>query len=292
MLAMAAVHWERVVADDFAVPDGRPLAELTAELTRMLGSPDPELRDGVALPVLATWVERGVYDDLLGAVGDGMAAGLAQGLGERDTDSVLRRSFSALVLGVCIDRDSEQHVLPSGTVLGWGDRLMTWWLREQDTRGFVPGRGWAHAIAHGADALAALARSPEFGGPELLVILDVIRERLSIPGTAPLLAGEPDRIAFAAMAVLHRPELDADLAERWLGEVAQSAELAETGDADPYAATVNAEAFLRSLHLQLLLGPEPPPTRADLLLAAGDALRRTNSWMLAARQPEEPVTRQ
>ena len=44
--------------------------------------PRPELRDGIAYPVLATWVDRGVYDDLLVGLGDGMVAGLAVGLGE------------------------------------------------------------------------------------------------------------------------------------------------------------------------------------------------------------------
>ena len=31
----------------------------------MLGSPDPQMRDGLAYPTLATWVDRGVYDDLI-----------------------------------------------------------------------------------------------------------------------------------------------------------------------------------------------------------------------------------
>ena len=42
-------------------------------------------------------------------------------------------------------------------MLEWGDAIATWLLRERDLRGFVPGKGWAHAVAHGADALGALA---------------------------------------------------------------------------------------------------------------------------------------
>ena len=86
---MSAAYWKQVHEDDFAVPTDRPLADLTAELTRLLGDADPQLRDGLALPALATWVERGVYDDLLRGLGDGMAAGLRVGLGERDTDTCL-----------------------------------------------------------------------------------------------------------------------------------------------------------------------------------------------------------
>ena len=48
----------------------------------------------------------------------------------------------------------------------WGDRLATWFLTERDTRGFVPGKGWAHAVAHGADAIGALGESPHLAGAE------------------------------------------------------------------------------------------------------------------------------
>ena len=151
--SVSGSYWKQVLADDMAVPTDRPLGDLTAELTRMLGDPDPVLRDGTAFPTLATWVSRGVYDDLLGGLGDGMAAGLSTGLGETDDDSVFRRSFSALVLGACIARDNQRPLVPGGKILEWGDRLATWLLREEDLRGFVPGKGWAHAVAHGADAL-------------------------------------------------------------------------------------------------------------------------------------------
>ena len=47
----------------------------------MLGSTQPEVRDGTAFPALATWIDRGVYDDLLAGLGDGMVAGLSVGPG-------------------------------------------------------------------------------------------------------------------------------------------------------------------------------------------------------------------
>ena len=144
---MSGSYWKQVHADGLAVPSDRPLDDLTAELTRMLGSPDPAQRDGTAYPTLTTWVERGVYDDLLAGLGDGMAAGLRVGIGESGTDTVFRRSFSALVLAECIARDNGRPLLPGGKILEWGDRLATWLLREKDIRGFVPGKGWAHAVA-------------------------------------------------------------------------------------------------------------------------------------------------
>ena len=175
---MSVSYWKQVVDDDFEVPSDRPLGDLTEELTRMLGSTDPTTRDETAYPALATWTDRGVYDDLLAGLGDGMAAGLTVGLGEKETDSVFRRSFSVLILGECVARDNVAGLVPGAKILEWGDRIATWYLRERDLRGFVPGKGWAHTVAHGADAIGALAESPHFPTNELTVLLDVLADRL------------------------------------------------------------------------------------------------------------------
>ncbi len=278
---MTRAYWSQVKASGLAVPDDRPLAELTTELTTMLGSPDPQLRDGLAYPTLATWIDRGVYDDLIVGLGDGMAAGLTVGLGEQGTDSVFRRSYSVLVLAECIDRDSQESLVPVTKVMEWGDRVASWYLRERDVRGFVPGKGWAHAVAHGADAIGVLARSPHFGRNELTVLLDVIGDRVLAPVETPYLHGEPDRMALATMTVLRRNVVPLSVAEPWVARIAAGAQRSVAPDDDPFLPTTNAEAFLRALHLQLALAPSPPEIRPDLLLAVMAALRSTNPSYLS-----------
>jgi hypothetical protein len=215
MKPMESTFWDRVQQSGHRVPDDRPLAELTSELTTMLGDPDPARRDRIAYTTLAAWVTSGVYDDLLQGLGDGMVSGLVVGLGEDGTDTVFRRSFSALVLGECLARDNAQHLLPPDTVLSWGDRLAGWFLAEQDLRGYVPGKGWARAVAHGADALGALAGSRAMGAPELPVLLDVVAERLLSTSGRPLLYGEGDRLARATMMLLRRDLVGMDVLEDW-----------------------------------------------------------------------------
>lgn len=279
--AMSGAYWQQVHADGLAVPTDRPLDDLTAELTRMLGDPDPAKRDGTAYPTLTTWVDRGVYDDLLAGLGDGMAIGLGIGLGEQGTDTVFRRSFSALVLGECIARDNRRPLLPGGKILEWGDRLSTWLLRERDLRGFVPGKGWAHAVAHGADTLATLAGSPHLATPELTVILDVVADRVLLPVDQLFTSGEPDRLAHATMAVLRRNVVPLRVLEPWIARLAASAcTRASYDERDPYLAGGNAEAFLRALYLQLSLGSQPPQMRSDLLLVVVDALKSSNAAFL------------
>lgn len=280
---MSGAYWRRVQATGLAVPGDRPLDDLTAELTVMLGAADPEVRDGLAYPTLATWVDRGVYDDLLMGLGDGMAAGLAAGLGEQESDTVFRRSFSALVLGECIARDNERPLVPGGKVLEWGDRLATWLLRERDIRGFVPEKGWAHAVAHGADALGTLAQSPHLGKAELTVLLDVIADRLVMQVEQLFTNGEPDRLAAATVHILRRGTVPMTVVEPWINRLAASAGARGSYDGrDPFLVGGNSQAFLRALHLQIALGPRPPENRADLVLLLVESLRATNPQYLAS----------
>ncbi|HYH35067.1 MAG TPA: DUF2785 domain-containing protein [Nocardioides sp.] len=278
---MARTYWKQVLDRGLQVPSDRPLDDLTAELTTMLGSPDPALRDGTAYPALATWIHRGVYDDLLAGLGDGMAAGLTVGLGESGTDTVFRRAFSVLVLATVIERDTAEHLLPADQVLRWGDRIVSWYLRERDLRGYVPGKGWAHAVAHGADAIATLAASRHFTATELTVLLDVLADRMLLEET-PLVAGEPDRVALAVLAVLRRNLVPTKVVEPWIRRLAAHANpYRMRGDRDPYRETNNVQQLLRSLYLQLAVAPDPPADKADLVLVTVEALKATNPFSLS-----------
>jgi len=280
---MASGYWDAVRASGLQVPPDRPLDDLTAELTAMLGSTDPTRRDRTAYEVLAGWISRGVYDELLAGLGDGMVAGLRRGLGEVGTDSVFRRSFSALVLTECLERDNRERLLTAERVLTWGDRLASWFLDERDVRGHVPGKGWAHALAHGADAVGALADSPHLDLAELTVLLDVLAERVLIPPGLPVEAGEADRLAAATLRILQRDVVPLEFFEPWAQRIAEAARPAYADD-NPYPLTLLPQAYLRSLHLQLSLGNKRPRDRADQLLVLVDVLRFCNPVHLAARR--------
>jgi hypothetical protein len=156
---------------------------------------------------------------------------------------------------------------------------MSWYSRERDLRGFVPGKGWAHAVAHGADALGALARSPVLGRLELTVILDVIADRLLTPTDSFFVCGEGDRLAFATMHLLRRDILGIDVLEPWVARLAVGAVGRGSIHRNPYLVSGNVQSYLRSLHLQLALNAASaghPAVRSDLLLVLTDTLRSTN----------------
>ena len=255
-----ARYWERIVATGFAPPLDRSLDELTVELVELLGEPDPHLRDDLAYGVLSRWIEDGLYDDLLTGLGDGMCEGLTVGLGESDTDTVYRRSFSILIVAAALDRDNVVRLLHPTTVMRWGDEGLAWYVKERDLRGWVDERGWAHAVAHGADFIASLAQSRHVDEGGLMVLLDAIADRLVAPTPYHLTQGEDERLAYATMTLLHRNLVDMGLLGPWLERLAESWEV-PSGPVPPSAD--NAIRYVRALHAQLLLGVRGQPGAKD-----------------------------
>ena len=241
------------------------LGEVTAELTASLGSPDPDERDRAALPTLVRWVEHGVYDDLLPGLGDGMVTGLSIGLGETGTQSVLRRAASVQVLTAVLRRDTEERLARTDDILTWGDAVFTWFVRERDLRDRV-GAAQALALAHGADALDALAASPHLDTLGLTVLLDVVGDRLLL---GPERHGREtiDRLARCVVRVVATGRMPLAVVEPWVARLAAPAD-------EPVATSV--QDFLRALHVGLLLGEARPELRSDLLLSMAATLRRTS----------------
>lgn len=305
---MSEAYWQSVMHNGMQVPSDRDLGECTVELVEMLGRPDPRVREDLAYPLLTTWISRGVYDAVLSGLGDGIAPGLRHGLGHDGDVSVMRRSYSALMLAEIIGHDNNEHLMSAASVLDWGDRATAWYVREQDHRGWVPEQGWANAIAHGADLLAALARSRHFARLELTVLLDVIADRVLAPTSYIWRHGEDDRLAFAVMTSLHRNELDPGIVEPWLARLGAGIKPPRTRghlEAEwPSPGVRNTSSFLRALHLQLALGvqgradlradaelfAEEPAHRADLILAVLDQIRAEQPWLYRTTTRARPLT--
>lgn len=276
---MRAAYWDRVAASGFRVPDDAPLDDLTAELTSMLGSPEPRLREEIAAETLRRWVRDGVFDPLMQGFADGIAAGLLPGLGEDGTDTVFRRAQSARLLGECLARNGALALAGPDATLRWGDRLVSWYVRERDLRDHVAGKGRAAALTHGSAAVAALASAPALGELELVAVLDVVGDRVTV--TTPYLWDHrhTDAAAGATMAVLRRGRVEVDIVEGWLGHLVDVA-TATDRHGEAVTAARNTEMFLRALHLQLALAPDSPPARGDLLLVVMAALKHSNAPIL------------
>jgi hypothetical protein len=73
-----------------------------------------------------------------------------------------------------------------------------------DPRGYVPEKGWAHALAHTADLLYVLAENRHLGRENLEQILQRIALKLIGPTDWIYIHGEEDRLARAVIAIYQR----------------------------------------------------------------------------------------
>ena len=211
LTSMTTPDWSALRAAEFALPDGADLPAHVEAAFELLASADPDERDELAYPALATWLETGKLDDALPQIGERAAA--LFGASESHT-----RSFAALVLTEVVLRDAAVRLVSQAHLHAWQSAWAGWYLNEQDLRGWVEGVGWIHALAHGADVAAVLAQHPALGQTDLNTLLDTLNGRICTVTLAPHHA-EDDRIALAAFLVLSRPEVTAADLRGWLASV-------------------------------------------------------------------------
>ncbi|WP_434752239.1 DUF2785 domain-containing protein [Paenibacillus amylolyticus] len=133
--------------------------ELVQEMLHNIGTLDAQLRDELIYTTLSHWIPGSTLttyelEHILTTVLDHKH--LLYQLGEAQADSVFTRSFSMLVIPLLFIRHAESPFLSSGRIHQIKDAVFHNVREERDYRGYDETKGWAHAIAHAADALEDL----------------------------------------------------------------------------------------------------------------------------------------
>ena len=160
-------------------------------------------------------------------------------LNEKEEDAVFKRSFSALVIALFLYKDSERRVLEKNLVTKAISNSLAYLQLEYDYRGYVEGKGWAHAVAHGSDLLAICVQHPLF---------EITHEPLNIlekflHSGYPFIDDEQSRMVPVIEALLEKGMSEIELIE-WL------ATLNDIDMADPiqkYRIQWNVEKFSKEL---------------------------------------------
>ena len=275
---MSQIDWAAVAANEYAVPEELNPVDAIPELLDMLASPDPIVRDEQAYTILAVWVGAGHFDAVLGELGEQTAKLLS-------APDVLTRSFSAVILGEALNRDtilsrqrSQESQLAfrspqqASALAAW----QAWYPHEPDVRSCEDGIGWIHAVAHGADTALALALHPQTDAAQLRLILETLTGRLR---TLPMYLSqtEDNRLTLAMLAAFSRPELPVADIRGWLSDYQTLWTSLQPSLIPPGAAL--AVQTLHSLHTLLHLGatinraPLRPAHPTETLELVQEALR-------------------
>ncbi len=265
---MDKIFWKHIVETDFALPEGYSAAQLTPELSGFLGSTDVEVRDPFGYTILTHWIVRdGHYSpDELRTLRDEWLANLDKSIGEDGTDSVFLRSFSMLMLSIIVYRDNQESFLRPSEIRALVEKTLAYFASEQDVRGFVPGKGWAHSVAHMADALKFMARNPATGANDHRQMLDAIVEKLILPIQYTYVHSEDERLALAVLDIIKRGTLSINDWSNWLEKFTNWRSTWEDGDFVPtiHAPWYNSKNFLRSLYFRLEFTPDLPTPAAEV----------------------------
>jgi Protein of unknown function (DUF2785) len=251
--------WQGIAKNHYAVPSSESANVLANELSSLLASPDPELRDDLAYSILARWIYRDLLSQsTLIALTDLWQANLRDGLGETGTNSVLKRSFSALCLASMARREARTPFMGAERYHQLVADGISYLQAERDLRGYDATLHWIHATAHTADLLTALAGNSQLTGEESAGILHAISARLlSAPDV--FTQGEQDRLAATVVAIARRPDFEAAKFEQWLAAL-------QNEDRDVWVNTTpatlaryqNHTYLLQALFTRLALDPDSP----------------------------------
>ena len=231
------ISWREVIENEGVLPADVSPEDAVAELSEMLRAADPVTRDEVAFTALSRLIPR-LSPPLRRRLGDTMSARF------RDAE-VQARTFAPLVLA-CLIRAGEFD-------LSWLAAFEAWYPCEQDLRGYDPELGWLHAVAHGADLLAAFGSGCPQVKPERMLKLAV--DRLLAKTEYVLRDQEDDRLAYAMALTLTREELTEVTATMWLEPVAADFAQGEPGPVPAHA--TNTMRALRLLYLLVDRGVHP-----------------------------------
>lgn len=292
---MQKSYWQSIIDNDFALPGDKTLRELTPELLVALGSTDPELRDSMAYPILANWIDNGHYSpDQLRQILAQMQKNLSSNLGETSSDSVFLRAFSSLVICEITSYDSQNRFLRNEELQALLEAAIVSLEGEKDLRGHIPTKGWAHAIAHLADLLGLLALHPEIQAADLERILMAIATKLCQPLQHTYIYLEDERLALATIFALRRNLLQTDFLNLWLEQLTSVGEPFENANAITFVSPAevsayhNVQTYLRSLYFQLAFNKEPIVLNTEMLIALETALKvLDHGFYIPEEQPEE-----
>lgn len=226
---------------------------ILTSMVQHIGSTDGELRDRLIytmffrLIIEQKEIEADTLSDLLDTC---LNALLFYKIEERESNSVFTRAFTTLLLALILHRDIEENFLTEEQFKRTTTALIQYLTLEKDTRGYVNGKGWAHSIAHAADAVDELIANPKLNPksfPELfnLIIEQIMRSEI-------LAHDEDERLINPLLRLLERG-MDSEIL---LHQVEQLPHLLEERkqhlDEESYWYVVhNVKTFLKSLYIRL-----------------------------------------
>ncbi|WP_042144460.1 DUF2785 domain-containing protein [Paucisalibacillus sp. EB02] len=226
---------------------------VTKAMLYHIGSTDPELRDHLIYPsflnlMINNYYSRPELNRIMNVCLDDEH--LFYKINESDKDSVFTRAFSSLIIAALLHINRQNTFLANDEIDEIAVRLVDYVKQEEDVRGFVEEKGWAHSIAHIADALDELVKQPQLSNARLKEITLTILDKMYFD-KGYFLFEEDERMVTTLISILQRgidQQLIYEKIDALTGELKQNF---VNGNIGHFMQRLNFKQFLRSLLLHL-----------------------------------------
>lgn len=154
------IDLQRIKANEYNLNGDEQVRNYVDLMLKYIGDSDPELRDDLIYLTFVYWIEEKNYftnEELISLLNKILSEEFAfYNIGSDNDDSVLRRSFSILLINPILCVHLDKDFLDENMILKTKNCLIRYFNEEKDWRGYDEKKGWLHALAHAADGMHIL----------------------------------------------------------------------------------------------------------------------------------------
>ncbi|EAE6382269.1 DUF2785 domain-containing protein [Listeria monocytogenes] len=199
--------------------------EIIDTMLPYLSSVDSELRDNIAYNIFFEWLvgqdnlttdqKRRIYNYAVNK------NNLLFKINIIDSDAVFQRSFLALIIALLLENNKVHTFLTDNEIRKTMNLLIELLEKEKNTHSFIEEKGWAHCIAHTADALDELIYQRTISEIDVKKIMTAIT--FFYKTNPNILTGEEDeRLSNILITALFEQKINIEEVKNWLNSLSEA----------------------------------------------------------------------
>lgn len=199
--------------------------EIIDTMLSYLSSVDSELRDNIAYNIFFEWFvgqdnlttnqKRRIYNYAVNK------NNLLFKINIIDSDAVFQRSFLALIIALLLENNKVHNFLTNNEIRKTLNLLIELLEKEKNTHSFIEEKGWAHCIAHTADALDKLIYQRTISEIDVKKIMTAIT--FFYKTNPNILTGEEDeRLSNILITALFEQKINIEEVKNWLNSLSEA----------------------------------------------------------------------
>ncbi|EED2629081.1 DUF2785 domain-containing protein [Listeria monocytogenes] len=199
--------------------------EIIDTMLSYLSSVDSELRDNIAYNIFFEWLvgqdnlttdqKRRIYNYAVNK------NNLLFKINIIDSDAVFQRSFLALIIALLLENNKVHNFLTDNEIRKTLNLLIELLEKEKNTHSFIEEKGWAHCIAHTADALDELIYQRTISEIDVKKIMTAIT--FFYKTNPNILTGEEDeRLSNILITALFEQKINIKEVKNWLNSLSEA----------------------------------------------------------------------